>query len=133
MPTVRPAVATDAAALAAFAEATFRATFAADNTAADMDQHCRTSYGADQQGAEIADPTWCTLLSEHDGQLVGYAQLRFGAADVVWLGVWERNPRAIAFYRRSGFVEVGEHVFQLGSDPQRDVIMAKALGSRAPR
>lgn len=44
-------------------------------------------------------------------------------SDVVWLGVWEHNPRAIAFYQKFGFVEVGEHVFQLGDDPQRDVIM----------
>jgi ribosomal protein S18 acetylase RimI-like enzyme len=31
-------------------------------------------------------------------------------ADVVWLGVWERNPRAIAFYRKQGFEAVGEQV-----------------------
>ena len=45
-------------------------------------------------------------------------------ADGLWLGVWERNPRAIAFYAKSGFATCGEHVFQLGSDPQRDVVMA---------
>lgn len=45
--------------------------------------------------------------------------------DVVWLGVWEGNPKAIAFYRKSGFHEVGEHVFTLGSDPQRDIVMAR--------
>ncbi|MFC3114062.1 GNAT family N-acetyltransferase [Cellvibrio fontiphilus] len=43
--------------------------------------------------------------------------------NVIWLGVWELNPRAISFYKKSGFVEVGEHVFTLGDDPQRDVIM----------
>jgi ribosomal protein S18 acetylase RimI-like enzyme len=43
--------------------------------------------------------------------------------DVVWLGVWERNPRAIAFYAKFGFVEVGDHVFTVGTDPQRDVVM----------
>lgn len=47
-------------------------------------------------------------------------------SDVVWLGVWERNPRAIAFYEKFGFVEVGEHVFAVGSDPQRDIVMARA-------
>jgi ribosomal protein S18 acetylase RimI-like enzyme len=31
-------------------------------------------------------------------------------ADVAWLGVWERNPRAIAFYRKQGFEAVGEQV-----------------------
>ena len=47
--------------------------------------------------------------------------------DVVWLGVWELNPRAIAFYREWGFREVGTHVFQLGNDPQRDVLMARPV------
>lgn len=53
--------------------------------------------------------------------------LRQRDADMAWLGVWEQNPRAAAFYRKSGFVEVGEHVFTLGGDPQRDVVMARAL------
>ena len=41
----------------------------------------------------------------------------------MWLGVWERNGRAQAFYRKWGFQKVGEHIFQLGSDPQNDVLM----------
>jgi ribosomal protein S18 acetylase RimI-like enzyme len=48
-------------------------------------------------------------------------------ADTVWLGVWERNPRAIAYYRKSGFHEKGEHRFMLGSDPQRDIVMSRRL------
>ena len=49
-----------------------------------------------------------------------------------WLGVWERNPRAIAFYRRSGFEAVGVQVYPLGSDLQRDVVMARPA-ARSPR
>ncbi|MET0648347.1 MAG: GNAT family N-acetyltransferase [Pyrinomonadaceae bacterium] len=45
----------------------------------------------------------------------------------IWLGVWERNHRAQAFYRKWDFYEVGEHIFQLGSDPQRDVVMQRAI------
>lgn len=48
-------------------------------------------------------------------------------SDVVWLGVWERNPRAISFYKRFGFVEMGDHVFPLGGDPQRDIVMARCI------
>ncbi len=48
-------------------------------------------------------------------------------ADTVWLGVWEENPRAIAFYRKCGFKVVGSHLFVVGSDPQRDLLMALAL------
>ncbi|MEO8649316.1 MAG: GNAT family N-acetyltransferase [Acidobacteriota bacterium] len=47
--------------------------------------------------------------------------------DVMWLGVWEFNPRAQRFYEKNGFRLVGQHVFQLGSDPQTDLLMQKAL------
>lgn len=47
--------------------------------------------------------------------------------DTVWLGVWEHNPRAIAFYRKFDFQECGDHVFSVGSDPQRDVILVKRM------
>ena len=45
----------------------------------------------------------------------------------IWLGVWEHNSRALAFYRKWNFHEVGEHIFQLGSDPQRDILMQRAI------
>lgn len=45
--------------------------------------------------------------------------------DAMWLGVWEFNPRAQAFYRKYGFYEVGKHIFQLGSDAQTDILMQK--------
>ncbi len=47
--------------------------------------------------------------------------------DVMWLGVWEFNPRAQAFYKKYGFREVGRHIFQLGSDPQTDLLMQKEI------
>jgi len=46
-------------------------------------------------------------------------------ARTLWLGVWEHNPRAIAFYRKFGFAEVGSHDFMLGRDRQTDLIMAR--------
>jgi GNAT superfamily N-acetyltransferase len=52
-------------------------------------------------------------------------------AATVWLGVWEKNARAIAFYRKCGFVDVGSHVFMLGQDRQIDRIMARAVRSEA--
>ncbi len=50
-------------------------------------------------------------------------QITQRGSDAIWLGVWEQNPRAISFYKKFGFVEVGEYVFYLGSDPQRDIVM----------
>lgn len=48
-------------------------------------------------------------------------------ADVLWLGVWEHNARALAFYARCGFRAVGEHSFRIGTRLDRDLLLAKAL------
>jgi len=45
----------------------------------------------------------------------------------LWLGVWENNLRAIAFYQRWGFETVGSHIFTVGSDDQTDLIMQRSL------
>ena len=47
--------------------------------------------------------------------------------DLLWLGVWEHNPRAQAFYRKWGFEKIGAHTFMLGADPQTDWIMARKI------
>jgi ribosomal protein S18 acetylase RimI-like enzyme len=166
---VRPAVRSDASALARLAERTFREAYAADNIAATLDLHCERSYGPEQQLREIEDPNLVTLLVESDGELVAFAQLRprapkagvpEAAAELarlyvaqpwhgrgvaqelmtqvlqaasargarhLWLGVWEKNGRAQAFYRKSGFSEYGEHICMVGDDPQRDLIMVRSL------
>jgi len=54
-------------------------------------------------------------------------EAREGGYDNIWLGVWERNARAQAFYRKWDFRAVGEHLFQLGSDPQRDILMQRVI------
>lgn len=48
----------------------------------------------------------------------------------IWLGVWERNTRAIVFYSRWGFADVGSQSFQLGADLQTDRIMARRLAAQ---
>jgi GNAT superfamily N-acetyltransferase len=47
--------------------------------------------------------------------------------DVIWLGVWERNQRAIDFYRKWGFLQVGNQRFVLGNDLQNDLLMARPI------
>lgn len=167
---IRLGVPADASALAALAARTFTEAFGADNTPEDLALHLARSYGAAQQGRELADPAMVTLLAEADGALAGFAQLRRGEAPAcvdgpapievqrfyvgrewhgrgiaqalmqraieegtragartVWLGVWERNPRAIAFYEKCGFRGVGTQVFTVGTDPQTDRVMMRAL------
>ncbi len=47
--------------------------------------------------------------------------------EVIWLGVWEKNQHAIAFYQRWGFEKFSEHEFILGDDVQTDWLMKKTL------
>ena len=47
--------------------------------------------------------------------------------EILWLGVWEKNKRAIDFYTRWGFEKFGEQKFLLGDDPQTDWLMKKEL------
>lgn len=52
----------------------------------------------------------------------------------IWLGVWEHNGRARAFYQKWNFREVGNHIFQLGNDPQTDILMERSISEdRATR
>ncbi len=69
--------------------------------------------------------------SHHGGglahQLMAHvlARARAGGSSALWLGVWERNFRALAFYRKWRFEIVGEHTFKLGDDAQRDLLMCR--------
>lgn len=62
-------------------------------------------------------------------QLIAYAEKR--AKELVctdiWLGVWEFNTDALAFYERMGYEKIGEHSFFMGEDEQTDDIMKKVI------
>lgn len=74
------------------------------------------------------------VLKEFHGKKVG--QLLYEKAiqiaketksDYVWLGVWEENHRALAFYKKNGFIEFDKHIFRLGNDEQTDIMMKLQL------
>ncbi|MDQ2921269.1 MAG: GNAT family N-acetyltransferase [Acidobacteriota bacterium] len=73
---------------------------------------------------------------EHLGRGVGAALMRVCMNEAshhghrtLWLGVWEHNHRAQAFYRRWNFHEVGTHIFQLGDDAQTDILMERPISA----
>lgn len=68
----------------------------------------------------------------HELMHASYAAAARVGSDSIWLGVWEHNPRAIAFYRKCGFAVVGDHTFMLGQDRQRDLILAAQVDSLLP-
>lgn len=48
--------------------------------------------------------------------------------EYIWLGVWEKNLKAIRFYERYGFTLFGSHEFMMGTEVQIDLLMK--LGCR---
>lgn len=169
-PYLRAAQMSDAAALAEFGARTFSDSFAADNDPEDMAAYLASAYTPERLAEELSDPWIVTLLAEHEGALVAYAQVGRGqppacvtgeepvelrriyvdrawhgsglgagmlgeamraaaylGGRTFWLGVWDRNPRAMRFYEKHGFADVGSHLFHLGSDAQTDRIMVRAL------
>ena len=54
-------------------------------------------------------------------------QAKAAGMEIIWLGVWEFNPKAIQFYEKWGFKVFGKHVFRLGTDDQNDLLMCKHL------
>ena len=167
---IRTATRDHAQLLAEFGAKTFRDTFGADNTEADMEEYLASAFGPAIQAGELGEVGSTFLIASVDDLTVGYARLRFGDAplcvggrdrveiarfyadvpwigrgvgaalmraslasatdkgcDVVWLDVWERNFRAMAFYERWGFVVVGNQAFRLGDDIQNDLLMARPV------
>jgi ribosomal protein S18 acetylase RimI-like enzyme len=88
-----------------------------------------------QSQTEIKDKNYLEIeriyvLKEYHGKKVG--QLLYEKAikiaksknaEYVWLGVWEKNPRAIKFYEKNGFLAFDKHIFKLGNDKQTDLMM----------
>jgi len=62
------------------------------------------------------------FLMQHSIEIAGEK-----GKEVIWLGVWEKNQRAISFYHKFGFEKFGECDFLLGDDLQRDWLMKKEL------
>ena len=74
------------------------------------------------------------VLKEFYG--TGIGQLLFDKAleiakgkkmDYLWLGVWEKNPRALRFYEKNGFMQFGKHGFKVGEEEQTDILMRREL------
>ena len=101
--------------------------------------YAKLHRGEAEQGVEGANPVELVRLyvsREWLGRGVGEQLMRAcidearkAGHQTIWLGVWERNGRAQAFYRKWNFRAVGEHMFRLGSDLQRDILMERTLTS----
>jgi len=85
-------------------------------------------------GTKVIEIERIYASQEHIGKGVGkelmkacIKETRQRGCDSIWLGVWEKNLRAIDFYKKWGFREVGTHIFSVGEDPQNDLVMELEL------
>ncbi|MDQ0106260.1 ribosomal protein S18 acetylase RimI-like enzyme [Chitinophaga terrae (ex Kim and Jung 2007)] len=51
-------------------------------------------------------------------------------APFLWLGVWEHNKNAIAFYEKNRFEVFDKHPFKLGNEVQTDLLMRLDLPAK---
>lgn len=168
--TIRKADEKDAGLIAAISRETFFDTFAADNSAADMEMFMEEQFSISKLEAEVYDEENKFFLA-YDGELpVGYFKLKHDShADlppslpaielsrfyarknsigkgvgkammqfalkmaaamngkIVWLGVFEKNTRAIKFYESFGFRKFSTQKFILGNDIQNDWVMKREV------
>lgn len=89
---------------------------------------------SEQQGQDALEIERIYFLKEFQGQ--GLGSRFFDLAEKmakqmkkqrIWLGVWEHNQQALAVYKKKGFVSFSEHIFQVGDDKQRDILMEKKI------
>lgn len=89
--------------------------------------------------SELKDPASLEIeriyiLKEYHKLKLGQTLMDFALSEAkkraktyVWLGVWEKNERALAFYQKNGFYQVGSHSFFMGDDEQTDYLLRKNL------
>lgn len=74
------------------------------------------------------------IMADHQGKKIG-EKIILAVGNIaqkegkryIWLGVWERNKKAIKFYERLGFIKFDTHIYPIGDDPQTDWMMKLKL------
>lgn len=108
-----------------------------------FDDGTEIGYAKLQQNASVPGSTASTnameierlyVIKEYIGKNVGSSLMQACIdlattqnCNALWLGVWEHNHKAIAFYKKWGFEKFSQHAFLLGRDEQTDILMRKDL------
>jgi len=167
---IRPALPSEAAALAELAARLFRTTYADQVPLKDMETYIASAFTPEAQAREIAAEGATVLVAAEGTDLVAYAQLRTGPPPLAradpnaleiarfyldpllhgtgfastlmeacldwarqrgqgsaWLQVWEVNRRALGFYAKEGFADMGQTTFQVGNILYRDRVLVRAV------
>ena len=74
------------------------------------------------------------VLKNYQGQKIGSQLLsecikiaRKKKFEFIWLGVWEKNPNAINFYKKLGFKVFGNYKFEFGTKIHNDLLMRRKI------
>jgi ribosomal protein S18 acetylase RimI-like enzyme len=75
------------------------------------------------------------VLQEYQSKKIGAALMDYALQlaakknyEVLWLGVWEHNDKALIFYKKWGFTDTGDtHLFPIGNTPQTDHWLIKFI------
>ncbi|HGH7991141.1 TPA: GNAT family N-acetyltransferase [Streptococcus agalactiae] len=126
---------------------TFRQTFSHDNSAesdtyfvyldTDLVGYLKVNWGSQQTEKDL-DKAFeiqrIYLLDAYQGKGIGKATFEFAldlayksGLDWAWLGVWEFNHKAQAFYAKYGFEKFSEHQFSVGDKVDTDWLLRKSL------
>jgi ribosomal protein S18 acetylase RimI-like enzyme len=99
--------------------------------------YLKLNYGAAQtefQDVNAVEIERIYVLAQHHGKKIGHQFIDFTLKEAaekklqyIWLGVWEHNQKALAFYKKHGFEVFSSHEFVLGSDKQTDLLMKRVL------
>ncbi len=92
------------------------------------------SLQTEDKGEDFAEIERIYVLPKYKRQGIGQKMVEHACQKAIelgkrklWLGVWEKNDKAIAFYQKMGFFRNGTHTFVIGNEKQLDYIMEKDL------
>ena len=90
---------------------------------------------ADREAIELSR---LYLLASAQGSGLGSALMAAALAELaalggrsVWLGAYERNVKALAFYARHGFTRAGTHAFEFGGRLYADPVLTRPVTGTA--
>lgn len=102
-------------------------------TGKDIIGYLKVNYGKAQnefKGQNSLEIERIYVLQEYQGKKAGSLLLNKAIkvahqrnAGFIWLGVWEKNLKAIRFYNKNGFIQCGTHSFNFGDEKQIDLLM----------
>ncbi|WP_323874012.1 GNAT family N-acetyltransferase [Priestia megaterium] len=105
---------------------TFYETFKDQNSQENMTAYLEKAFTIEQLEKELSNTSSQQGLGKHLFNKAVEIATTFNKKKI-WLGVWEKNKNAIAFYKKQGFVQIGSHSFYMGDEEQIDLIMVKTL------